>query len=98
MVHSEGVPLELNKFKKTARNNCGEKCQKAFELLIQPELHFSLHFMIVEFIFKLDLPILPVPFRVQTGTLSTEENMYSVRVFHLFGLPVGLLRRAIRFS
>lgn len=58
--------------------------KKAFELLIQPELHF----IIAEFIFRLGLSILPVPFQAQTGALSTEENMYSVRVFHLLGLPV----------
>lgn len=71
---------------------------KSFLTINPARTSFFLHFIIVEFMFKLNLPILPVPFWAQTGTLPTEENMYSVRVFHLLGLPVGLLRRAIRFS
>lgn len=56
------------------------------------------NFAIVDFLFKLDLPTLPVLYQAQIGTLSTEKNTYSVRVFHVLGLPIGLLRKAIKFS
>lgn len=53
--------------------------KKVFEILIKPERQFSLdvdaELYLVDFLFKLGLRTLPVPYQAQTGTLST-ENIY----------------------
>lgn len=61
--------------------------KKAFEILIEPELQFSLdidaNFTIVDFLFK---PTLPVPYQAQTGTLSTEKIYIFSKTFQCIGL------------
>lgn len=63
-----------------------KNAQKTFENLIEPELQFSLdvdaelHYN--WFLFKFDLPTLPVPYQAQTVALSTEKNSYSVSFPH----------------
>lgn len=56
------------------------------------------NFTTVDFLFKPDLSVLPVPYQAQTGIFIHRNIMYSVRVYHVLGLPIGLLRKAIKFS